>query len=201
MTDPAVTVTATHVSTVKRTIELPPDLGLVLRGRWGRRQFRATDLTEKVQLRWPTITMDTALFYEAQLTGPVQTSKGNDHATQRDGNQWTAYADGGPLTVDLPPEVAPYALGYDALRATLHGVNPLMGYSPDAEDCEACTLLDDACPYHRGAATGVEWMARKLALIADNPDALHAITTPPATRRPHLPCTCATCMTPAEFDA
>ena len=53
--------------------------------------------------------------------------------------------------------------------------NPLLDWSYDAEDCSACFLVDDLCPYHMGVADGVDWITRHLMQIALDPELLHTI--------------------------
>ncbi|MCT2299768.1 hypothetical protein M3G04_02435 [Dietzia cinnamea] len=47
--------------------------------------------------------------------------------------------------------------------------------SLDAEDCDACTEVQDLCHFHRGVAEGVGMVAEKLAAIATDPDLLALI--------------------------
>lgn len=48
----------------------------------------------------------------------------------------------------------------------------------DIEECNACYALDDQCPYHRGAADGIEWLASKVARLADDPELGQRIPDP-----------------------
>lgn len=46
----------------------------------------------------------------------------------------------------------------------------------DAEDCEAC--VDDLCPVHYGIAVGIDLMARKIAVLGDDPELFALIPDP-----------------------
>lgn len=49
-------------------------------------------------------------------------------------------------------------------------------FNADAEDCNACNELEDLCPIHLGINKGIEYVAHKLGLLAEDPEQLDFIT-------------------------
>lgn len=48
----------------------------------------------------------------------------------------------------------------------------------DAEDCEACGEAEDMCPVHYGMAVGIEFVAKKIAALGDDPELFNSIPNP-----------------------
>ena len=164
-TSPAVTVH--HNSSVTRTVDLPPDLGLFVPTPYLRDvRFRAAQLVETLALRIDR-RGEPDLTYEVRVKGPRQTGKGRDHASLRDDRTWRPGADVSTLRAaqaTLPPELAPHTVGPDALMGPLFAAHPLMAYSTGPEPCGVCALMATVCPYHRGVGDGV-----KTAVVAAHP--------------------------------
>lgn len=43
----------------------------------------------------------------------------------------------------------------------------------DAENCNACTAVNDVCPYHRGVADGIAYLHRVIEAVVDEPELAH----------------------------
>lgn len=58
--------------------------------------------------------------------------------------------------------------GVDLLAADEHSEH-------DGENCGACHLLEDTCPYHRGVETGIALLRQGVDALADLPDELNSL--------------------------